>query len=385
MKRSTICLLLIIYLFTAGSAQKTKVESIQWKIAGSLPPNEDGSLHRGLAGAVVGISNDALVVAGGCNFPDSMPWIGGKKKYYDELYVFRKNNKDSLALFQSLKLPFALAYPVNVSTDQGVVVAGGENGTGISKKVFLIQWDEAAQKIAVNELPDLPLAVTNASGVMYDGQIYVAGGEMTGGVSDQLIFLDLNNPASGWKFLPALPKPLSHAVMIVQSNGRDDCIYLIGGRSKNVNSTSDLYASTLQFNLKSNVWSEVKPLPYPLSAGTGVASGSTSIILFGGDDGTTFSKTEKLIVAINQEKDEEKQRALNNDKIKLQAGHPGFCRQVLLYDTRKDQWKAIGCIPYDSPVTTTAVKWNGEIIIPGGEIRAGVRTAQILSATLLAR
>jgi len=55
---------------------------------------------------------------------------------------------------------------------------------------------------------------------------------------------------------------------------------------------------------------------------------------------------------------------------------------VLLYDTKKDKWKAFSCIPYDSPVTTTAVKWNNEVIIPGGEIRAGVRTSQILSAKI---
>jgi N-acetylneuraminic acid mutarotase len=55
---------------------------------------------------------------------------------------------------------------------------------------------------------------------------------------------------------------------------------------------------------------------------------------------------------------------------------------VLLYDTRKDEWKAAGCISYDSPVTTTAVKWNNKIIIPGGEIKAGVRTPQILSAKI---
>jgi N-acetylneuraminic acid mutarotase len=55
---------------------------------------------------------------------------------------------------------------------------------------------------------------------------------------------------------------------------------------------------------------------------------------------------------------------------------------VLLYISKKDEWKSVVCIPYDSPVTTTAVKWNDEVTIPGGEIRAGVRTPQILSAII---
>jgi N-acetylneuraminic acid mutarotase len=89
-----------------------------------------------------------------------------------------------------------------------------------------------------------------------------------------------------------------------------------------------------------------------------------------------------LIFAINKEKDETRRKELDVEKIKLQSTHPGFCKQVLLYDTRKDEWKAAGCISYDSPVTTTAVKWNNKIIIPGGEIKAGVRTPQILSAKI---
>jgi N-acetylneuraminic acid mutarotase len=49
-----------------------------------------------------------------------------------------------------------------------------------------------------------------------------------------------------------------------------------------------------------------------------------------------------------------------------------------LYDTIKDTWEKVGNIPFASPVTTVAVKWNGDVLIPGGEIRAGVRTPQFL-------
>src|SRR5690348_1740468 len=117
----------------------------------------------------------------------------------------------------------------------------------------------------------------------------------------------------------------------------------------------------------------------------GVAFGTNSILLFGGDKGTTFHKTEELIFAISNEKDEAKKARLNAEKIKVQSTHPGFCRQVLLYNTKKDEWKTIGNIPFDSPATTTAVKWDNKIIIPGGEIRAGVRTTQILSAKIVVK
>jgi N-acetylneuraminic acid mutarotase len=157
-----------------------------------------------------------------------------------------------------------------------------------------------------------------------------------------------------------------------------DCFYLIGGRKKNSGSTSDLYASVFQFDIARSEWKEKRPLPYALSAGTGAATGNRFIYLFGGDAGETFHKTEELIAAINKETDPVKKQTLNQQKIALQSAHPGFCRQVFLYDTRKDSWKEAGCIPFPAPVTTVAVKWGNKILIPCGEVRAGVRTGEIV-------
>lgn len=382
MSATTICLLLFFLFLTADvSAQKSKVKSIEWDIAGVLPSTNEKAL--GFAGAVVGVSNDALIVGGGSNFPDSMPWLGGKKKYYDDLYVFKNDRNDSLVLFKSFKLPFSLAYSANISTGNGIVVAGGENDNGISNKVLLIQWNEVTGNTTIKNLPDLPVAVTNASVIVHDDKVYLAGGEMTNDVSSHFFSLDLKDANAGWKSLPSLPKPISHSVMVVQSKGKYNCIYIIGGRRKNANTPSDLYSSTFEFDLKANAWIEKKSLPNALSAGTGVAVGTNSILLFGGDNGATFHKIEELIFAISNEKSEEKKKQLTAEKIKLQSTHPGFCKTVLLYETKKDEWRPVSCIPYDSPVTTTAVKWNDEIIIPGGEVRAGVRTTQILSAKII--
>jgi N-acetylneuraminic acid mutarotase len=51
---------------------------------------------------------------------------------------------------------------------------------------------------------------------------------------------------------------------------------------------------------------------------------------------------------------------------------------VLQYNTITDEWKAVGTIPFPVPATTTAVLWDNEVVIPSGEIRAGVRTPNIL-------
>ena len=91
----TISALLFLLFSTAdASAQKSKVKSIQWDIAGVLPSTNGKAL--GFAGPVVGVSNDVLIVGGGSNFPDSMPWLGGKKRYYDDAVYSQVNISNPL-------------------------------------------------------------------------------------------------------------------------------------------------------------------------------------------------------------------------------------------------------------------------------------------------
>jgi N-acetylneuraminic acid mutarotase len=132
------------------------------------------------------------------------------------------------------------------------------------------------------------------------------------------------------------------------------------------------------YDVVANSWAEKKTLPYALSAGTGIMINANNIILFGGDKGVVFNKTETLIAAINAETDLVKKQELIKEKNKLQSQHPGFSKEVLWYNIKNDTWKIIGTIPFDAPVTTTAVKWKSNVVIPSGEIKAGVRSPKIL-------
>lgn len=124
-------------------------------------------------------------------------------------------------------------------------------------------------------------------------------------------------------------------------------------------------------------------LPYAISAGTGWSDGDCEILLFGGDAGKTFNRTEELILAISREDDPVKKKILNQQKAALQATHPGFSKEILRYDVCGDAWSVIGAMPCDVPVTTTAVvAGDDEVLIPSGEIKAGVRTPRILQGKI---
>lgn len=372
--------LFIICMFLKAEipAQVSFVPTINWKIDAGIPSANGKGKALGFAGPVTGIHNNVLVIAGGANFPEGMPWQGGKKKYYNEAYLFKLKSDGVKLRNKKYALPHKIAYAANCSAPMGIIYAGGENEEGLSNKVFLLIWEKNASGINIKKLPELPLALTNASATVIENIVYIAGGETTSSVSDQLLSLDLKNTAEGWQRLQDIPKPVSHAVFVAQSNGYYPCLYLLGGRKKNSNGISELYSSVYEFDLKNNSWDEKKSLPFSLSAGTGITIGSDKILIFGGDKGETFHKTELMIASINAETNEFKKQELIQQKNQLQISHPGFSNEILLYNTINDDWKVIGEIPFITPVTTSAFKWNDCVVIPSGEIKAGIRTPQIL-------
>ena len=366
-----------------GGVNERQAVFIDWREAGSLPGDDNGAVHQGLAGPVSGMHNNVLIIGGGANFPDSMPWLGGTKRFYDDVYLFRRDNEHyTLVDDKRFKMPYRLAYGASCSTPKGVLYAGGENESGLLRTVLLIRYNSSDNELIIDQLPDLPFAIANAS-IATDGKnIYLAGGETEEGVSDKLFHMDLNEAHAQWTHLANLPHPVSHSILAFSVNNSRRSLYLVGGRAKNKTRPSDFFHASYRFDLGNYGWEQMASLPYALSAGTAWSDGECNIFLFGGDAGKTFNNTEELIFAISKEEDPVKREMLNHQKTALQAAHPGFSRDVLHYNACDDEWSVAGRLPFDAPVTTTAVATrDGEVIIPSGEIRAGVRSPLILQGT----
>src|SRR6476619_3587331 len=131
MKNLLVILLFVLVISCSSLIQKKPVFSMQWKIAGQIPANS-GQMHAiGVAGPVAGFHNNIMIVAGGSNFPGSMPWLGGMKAYYNELFSFKKIGDSLISTGLVQRLPYKVAYSANCSTSEGIVCAGGENEDGI--------------------------------------------------------------------------------------------------------------------------------------------------------------------------------------------------------------------------------------------------------------
>ena len=382
MKPLAIYILLMLNNMPAF-AQSKKVISIEWKTIAELPPFNNQSKSIGVAGPIVGVINNKLIVAAGANFPDKMPWQGGKKAYYNNIVIFKKEKGQVLQETIAPSLVSNIAYAANCSTPFGIVFAGGENELGLSDKVYLLKWDEASNNLLQTKLPDLPVKTTNGSLVCIDKILYFLGGETLVNTTNQFFSLNLNKINDGWTMLPAIPKPLSNTVVVAQYLNGQKQIYLMGGRAKQKNGISDFSSDVYSFDIHLKRWDKKKSLPYPISAGTGAVVTEKYILLFGGDRGEQFNKVERTISNINLEKDELKKENLITIKNKLLESHPGFSNEILLYNTQKNIWTSTGFIPFDTSVTTNVVQWGDEIIIPSGEIKAGVRTPRIISAKII--
>lgn len=381
MRTIYLTLLLTSILSPVVVAQNRSVYAIDWEIAASTPPTLNQFRSIGLAGAISGIHNNALVVAGGTNFPDKMPWLGGAKVYYDNVLIYPLINskKPLMPSGISYKLPFKLAYAASCSTKEGVVVAGGENELGLSKKVLLLRWKKQEEILSIEYLPDLPYGITNASLAVAGDMLCLAGGEVPSGSRNDFMALDLKDTAKGWMHMTDLPYTVSHAVMLgSESTGQ---VYLVGGRSRKSGEVSQIFNTCFAFDIKKNIWEKMPSLPFPISAASGIINGH-DILVFSGDGGETFNKAEKLIIAIENEPDVQRKEILNKKKIELQSSHPGFSRKVLKYNLFDNKWIVLkNEMPYGT-VTVNAIPFNDEVFIAGGEIKAGVRTPNILRGKL---
>ncbi len=370
-------LLILMAMPLAKGCGVASPDQLDWTIGFSLPADNAGNPHLGLAGPVVGVHQDVLFIGGGANFPGGMPWRGHAKAYSQALYVYVQDREGMAQLQTVSELPEGWAYAAHSNTPQGVVVAGGENENGLLAGVMRIAWDAAAQQPSYSSLPDLPVPTTNASMALWDNILYFAGGEQQYAVSDKLFALDLTQPEAGWKLEASLPYSVSHACLVAHEGG----LYLLGGRKRNPGDVSDFYNAVWRYDVTRNAWEARAPLPKAISAATAVALADGELLLIGGDDGGTFLQVEAAIAAAAQESDSTRRAAIDSKKIALLEGHPGFGGTVWRYHIGKDTWQQQADIPLTTPVTTTATWWGGNLYLPSGEVRAGVRSPDVLVGT----
>lgn len=364
--------------------QQPDAPHIHWEVAAILPCLSNGPGHLGLAGAVSGFSGQHYLIGGGANFPEAMPWEGGEKKYHDTLYIGGISANDQLMpLRYAACLPQAVAYAAQVQQADTLWVLGGETPQGPTAACYGITLRQGT--VQYIPLPPLPVATASAAACLLEHALYVAGGHTSQGTTAQVWALQLHLPQPQWQAVAPLPLPASHAVLLPQmQSGAAPLLHFIGGRCQRPGRTSVFYRQVWQQAVGDAAWVEGTALPTALSAHAGAVLPNEEMIIIGGDDGATFHKVEEIWLQLAQTTDSAASIALMAQKAALQAGHPGFSRQVWRWDSPSNSWLPAGELPFAAPVTTHAVVRGQAVWLGSGEVKAGIRTPHIIQGTLQA-
>ncbi len=386
----------------ALAAAEAAVVNLAWAELPALPPAAGQTRQPGVASPFVGVHGDALIVAGGANFPERMPWDGGAKVWWDDIWVLERpaGGAARWVADRTFRLPRKIGYGVSVSTPEGVICIGGSDAERCYAEVFQLSWDARARAIRTTALPALPVPLANMAGALVGRTIYVAGGQQAmkgGGATGGFWALDLakrERPAEfKWVELPTWPGPARVLpVAAAQRTARGEEFFLFSGRLPQAGRRTEILKDAYAFDPAKKVWRTLPAIGggqgVSVMAGTAAAVGTDEILLFGGDRGELFLELEAHDLAIEALRRqpggaEREIEARLQAKRKIYESHPGFGREVLAYDTRRDAWRVVTQAPAATTpqVTTTAVMWGGDVVIPSGEIRPGVRTPAVVRVT----
>lgn len=393
MKSVLLQLLLIIILPVIGSANQTEpVEYIEWSQFSMLPPPTGAESQPGLAGNYAGVIDQKLVVAGGANFPEALPWEGGVRSYSQDVYVLDLAVDDQEWKIYENGLPKPLGYGVSIPLPEGLLFIGGDNSDGVYSDVFLMSFEGG--ELIIQDWPELPVPLTNTTGARVGNKIYVAGGQESNEsptATKHFFEIDLDNLDRGWRSLEPWPgPPRSFAVSAAQSDGFDNVFYLFSGRNYGPDRPLEVLSDGYEYNPRRNSWKrlDLENGPrFPIMAGVAIPSGQNHIVLIGGDDGQLMERQRIREAKIHELQSLQRNDpgiisqidSLNSIILEQLNNHPGFSRNIWYYHTITNTLEQAGTVPFETPVTTNIVKHQDRFLITSGEIMPGVRTPVILS------
>ena len=300
-----------------------------------------------------GVSGDALVIAGGANFPDKRPWEGGTKIWYDTVWALSKPDAEWKAIG---KLPKPLGYGVSVTFGDEVICIGGSNAEGHHAGCFALKLQEG--QLHTRPLASLPEPRANMCGALVGSTVYVAGGILKAdSVTAEHTFwsLDLSQPDALWQTLAPWP---GMERMLAVAGAEAEHFYLFSGAAlhadKDGKPEREWLKDAFRYSAKTG-WEKLPDLPR-----VAVAAASPTpfihrqgLLIISGDDGSKFG-------------------------FKPETEHPGFPKNALIYDPTAAQWREAGPTPFSRATVPTA-QWHGAFVVPNGEARPGYRTNEVWS------
>ena len=361
---STICvggmLLLGACHPTASNTSSVSVEKMEGY------PAPDTCLVKGVSALYAGTLDGQLVMAGGCNFPHVPVADGGKKVFYDGIYVAPLTEGTTLDWKLVGLLPEASAYGVTVATEEGLICVGGNTATRSLSDVYRLSLKEGVAQM--DSLPSLPVTIDNMAGALLDNVLYIVGGNVNGIPASSMYSLNLTKLDEGWKEEIAVPgNPRVQPVCAAQGGK----LYVWGGFStagegREATLSVDGYVYTPATKEWKQVATPTDETGTAVSLGGGVALplGEDAILCAGGVNKDIFLQA---LQGIHKGK----------EYLTRPVEWYQFNRKLLKYDIQKDQWTCLGDFEQGARAGAAMVSDGSSYYIINGELKPGIRTKDI--------
>ena len=312
----------------------------------------------GIAGAFIGTSNGALIIAGGSSTPH-INSQDGQTVYHDSIYVLEKTGEEKYRWHTDFKLPYPVSDGASVVTDNGLVCLGGRGENDLYEDVFILNWNKESREIVREELPGLPLKCHGSGAARIGNKIYVAGGMNEEGPFNKFWVLDLTPSEVGemlpWQELQPWPGLERYgATLITQNNGYHPCLYLFSGKHDE-DYLNDAYVYDPLEDDYSKRWKQIAKMPRSSFQAPAAAVGQSHVMIFGGSDGHNIDRKSLLTIESR------------------------FADDILAYHTITDTWVKFGQMPH-GVVNTGIVPFADGYVLASGETSPGIRTSKIFLA-----
>ena len=234
---------------------------------------------------------EAILAAGGANFPGKPPWEGGTKVFHRDIFLCRRDAAGKWSWTKVGDLPGPNAYAAFCASPdrKALIIAGGADAEKHLDAVWKVGADGRCEKFAA-PLPE-PRAYAGFAEV--NGALAVLGGSRSPDATaalGTLASLRLDQPQAGWR----ISAEEAAQARILPLFGADETTLLWGGGCglfAQGGKPARAYQSDLQHANSRLQGADFHGLPAPLAApaGPGVASG-TGLFFVGGDDGGHYGK-----------------------------------------------------------------------------------------------
>lgn len=344
-----------------------------------------GESCEGVSAAYGGALKEAIVVAGGCNFPDTPAAAGGAKVYYDQIYVLKNPESEKAKWEKAGQLPVEVANGASVTLPEGIVCIGGRNAEQVLQNVWLLNWNTRNTRIEVKDLPALPVAMDNMVAATDGKKIYVAGGNVNGQVVNKCFVLN-GLQARAWEEITPYPGPSRLQPVGGMINHK---FYLMGGFQPATNNQECIVLTNgVCYDPMGQKWTETGELKVlgesearALVGASGVVSDNETMIFQGGVNYAIFKAAvdnpvlQKKAIAQQQDSLLLSLKQEQADYLKHAPEWYRFNRQVLIYHPETNICTIGGDFGELAKAGAVMVLYHDKLIVVNGESKPGIRSA----------